>query len=91
MSLSGSIHTKPNLNALEANTQSLYYEKVFYIRHRSTLALDSEQKIMILMDEVNRSEPRIKEKEADQFRKDIQPNIELAEKNGWIIDLPFVL
>lgn len=42
------------------------------------------------MDLVNGvAEPRVKGKEADDFRKLLQPDIDKAKKNGWTIEIPF--
>ncbi len=52
------------------------------------MTLTTEQMRIILSGELDGSEPRIRGKEADQFRKDLQPDLELAEKMGWVIDIP---
>ncbi len=54
------------------------------------MALTIEEMQKIIMEEVLEEEPTIKGKEADEFRKAIQPDLELAEKMGWVIDIPWV-
>ena len=53
------------------------------------MTLEYKQMIMILVDEVLEQPPRVKGKEAGQFRKELQPDLELAEKMGWTIDIPW--
>lgn len=52
------------------------------------MKLSSEQMQTIMVDEVIGREPRITGKNADEFRKQLQPDVALAEKNGWVIDIP---
>jgi len=52
------------------------------------MKLTSEQMQTIVVDEMVGRDPRVKGKAADEFRKDLQPDIKLAKKNGWTIDIP---
>ena len=51
-----------------------------------TLSIEEMEKIII---DATLDRPlRIKGQEAEEFRKAIQPDIDLAEKNGLVIDIP---
>jgi hypothetical protein len=53
------------------------------------MTLTTDQMTRIVQDEMNgRKTPRETGKEADDFRKAIKPDIELAKKNGWEIRIP---
>ncbi len=50
--------------------------------------LDADEMQRIIVDEMLGNEPTVTGDEADEFRRDIRPDIELARKNKWIIDIP---
>ena len=52
------------------------------------MALTSEQMEQITVDLLNGSPPRVTGKEADEFRAAVQKDIDLAKKNGWVIEIP---
>ncbi len=52
------------------------------------MALNAEQMEKIIADEVLGRKPRIKGKEADEFRRKIRPDIEFVKKNGGEIYIP---
>ncbi len=47
-----------------------------------------EQLRTIIKDATLGNPPTVKGKEADEFRKEIQPDIDKVEKEGGIIDIP---
>ena len=52
-----------------------------------TLMLDDIAKIM--EDELSGRDPkRVLGKEADDFRKKLKPDLELAREKGWVVDIP---
>ena len=42
----------------------------------------------IAVDMVNEAPPRVKGKEADEFRKKLAKDIALAKRKGWTIEIP---
>ncbi len=55
------------------------------------MALTIEEMEMIIVDMETVVTPRVKGEEADEFRKAIQPDIDLAKERGWVIDIPAII
>ncbi len=53
-----------------------------------TLAID--QKTQIVQDMALDKSPSIKGKKADEYRKKLQPDFDLAEKMGWHISIQWI-
>ena len=52
------------------------------------MSLTSEQMNNIVVDMLNGAKPRETGKEADVFRKEMEPEITLAKKKGWTVHIP---
>lgn len=50
--------------------------------------LDSDQIVMIAVDMVNGNPPRVEGKEADDFRRELEEDMRVAEGNNWTIEVP---